>query len=403
MMDIEPKKVSLQGLCLKSLKRTYDIYHSNDGRPLETDGESQKLSILSKVLDEYNHVKDMPQPSVSNIKNLPQNDTTEVNMVESEEKSKISEGDEIVTGTPLYPSGPGVGLSQETVEEDTSSFQNLIHSLESKSKSKNKYELVPLKKETSMVLSKPKGSSFGEEGGGGGVLMKFRKRPKPVWHPPWKLMRVMSGHLGWVRSISVEPGNEWFVTGSGDRTIKLWDLASGTLKITLTGHIASVRGLCVSPRHNYLFSCGEDKMVKCWDLVRNKVIRHYHGHLSAVYCLSLHPTLDVLITGGRDSTARVWDIRTKSQIHLLTGHTGAIASLVTQTPDPQVITGSHDCTIRLWDLGMGKSQTVLTNHKKSIRTLVVHPDEFSFASGGADNIKKMEVTRRLIYAKSFRS
>ena len=88
------------------------------------------------------------------------------------------------------------------------------------------------------------------------------QQPKPEWHPPWKLMRVISGHLGWVRSLAVEPGNKWFASGAGDRTIKIWDLATGSLRLTLTGHISTVRGLAVSPRHPYLFSCGEDKMVQ---------------------------------------------------------------------------------------------------------------------------------------------
>ena len=44
---------------------------------------------------------------------------------------------------------------------------------------------------------------------------------KPTWHPPWKLMRVISGHLGWVRCIAIDPSNDWFATGSGDRTIKV--------------------------------------------------------------------------------------------------------------------------------------------------------------------------------------
>lgn len=138
--------------------------------------------------------------------------------------------------------------------------------------------------------------------------------PRPEWHAPWKLYRVVSGHLGWVRSISVEPGNEWFATGSADRTIKIWDLASGSLKLTLTGHIEQVMGLAVSDRHPYMFSAGLDKMVKCWDLEYNKVIRHYHGHLSGIYALALHPGLDVLMTGGRDSSCRVWDMRTKAQV-----------------------------------------------------------------------------------------
>lgn len=50
---------------------------------------------------------------------------------------------------------------------------------------------------------------------------KAPSMPKPKWHPPWKLFRVISGHLGWVRSVAVEPGNEWFATGSADRVIKV--------------------------------------------------------------------------------------------------------------------------------------------------------------------------------------
>ncbi|KAL2889725.1 Pre-mRNA-splicing factor prp46 [Ceratocystis lukuohia] len=212
--------------------------------------------------------------------------------------------------------------------------------------------------------------------------------PKPDWHAPWKLMRVISGHLGWVRSLAVEPDNKWFASGAGDRTIKVWDLATGGLRVTLTGHISTVRGLAVSPRHPYLFSCGEDKMVKCWDLETNKVIRHYHGHLSGVYALSLHPTLDVLVTGGRDGVARVWDMRTRANIHVLGGHSGTVTDLKCQDSDPQVITSSLDSTVRLWDLAAGKTMSVLTHHKKGVRALALHPQEFTFATGSAGSIKQ---------------
>lgn len=214
------------------------------------------------------------------------------------------------------------------------------------------------------------------------------QQAKPEWHPPWKLMRVISGHLGWVRALAVEPGNKWFASGAGDRTIKIWDLATGSLRLTLTGHISTVRGLAVSPRHPYLFSCGEDKMVKCWDLETNKVIRHYHGHLSGVYTLSLHPTLDVLVTGGRDGVARVWDMRTRSNIHVLSGHTQTVSDVKCQEADPQVITASLDSTVRLWDIAAGKTMGVLTHHKKGVRALAVHPQEFTFASGSTGSIKQ---------------
>ena len=47
------------------------------------------------------------------------------------------------------------------------------------------------------------------------------KVPTPTWHAPWELSSVVSGHLGWVRSIAFDPSNEWFATGSTDRTIKV--------------------------------------------------------------------------------------------------------------------------------------------------------------------------------------
>lgn len=40
------------------------------------------------------------------------------------------------------------------------------------------------------------------------IIKKAPTMPKPKWHPPWKLYRVIAGHLGWVRCIAVEPGNE---------------------------------------------------------------------------------------------------------------------------------------------------------------------------------------------------
>jgi pleiotropic regulator 1 len=217
------------------------------------------------------------------------------------------------------------------------------------------------------------------------------KSTKPTWHPPWNCYRVISGHLGWVRSVAFDPMNEWFCTGSSDRTIKVWETATGKLKLTLTGHIEQVTDLAVSQRQPYMFSCGLDKMVKCWDLEYNKVIRNYHGHLSGVYCLSIHPVLDLIFSGGRDSVCRVWDMRTKSQIHCLSGHDNTLGSMLTRPVDPQVITGSYDSSIRLWDLRKGESVQTLTFHKKGVRALAAHPKEFTFCSASADNIKKFKL------------
>lgn len=212
----------------------------------------------------------------------------------------------------------------------------------------------------------------------------------------WKLRRVLAGaHQGWVRSVTVDPvTNQWFVTGSSDATIKVWDLASGAMKATVTGHIMGVRALAVSKKYPYLFSGSEDKTVRCWDLERTNSdagcqIRNYHGHVGGVYALALHPELDLLFSAGRDSAIRVWDLRSKSQVMVLTGHRSDISSLVCQAGDPQICSASMDSTVRLWDLRKQTTHLTLTHHSKSIRLLVMHPEEMTMASADSSgNIKQ---------------
>jgi pleiotropic regulator 1 len=207
-------------------------------------------------------------------------------------------------------------------------------------------------------------------------------------HAPWKLQWKTSGHVGRTLALAVDPGNHWFCSGGEDCTIKIWDLKSGSLKLTLSGQIPIVRSLAVSPRYPYIFSSGEDRMIECWDLETNKVIRQFEGHSLGVYAMAVHPTLDVLVTGGRDGTVHVWDIRTPRNVHLMKGHTNSISDVKCQEADPQVLSASLDNTIRLWDLASGKTMTVLAEHKREVRSLALHSTYGTFASGGADSIKQ---------------
>jgi len=384
---------SLNTLCLRSRKRSLElflgIYESATSglKPAPEDTKSLQIKLSSKINDEFGGIKDLPPPASVVPNPTPKTSNSAISSTSSNQGGVVQTK---ILGPNAFPSRPGVQSEEgESTEElllpESDDYQNIINSIPKSKQPSQAYSIVEYQKAANKDRSIP-------SGGTSRAIVNSSRNPyedmKPDWHAPWKLMRVISGHLGWVRCMSIDPSNEWFVTGSADRTIKIWDLASGVLKLTLTGHINTVRGLAVSPRHPYLFSAGEDKKVLCWDLEYNKVIRHYHGHLSGVYCLDMHPTLDVLVSGGRDSTARVWDMRTKQNIFVLSGHNNTVGSVVCQASEPQIVTGSQDSTIRFWDLAKGACSTVLTHHKKSVRALAVHPSEYAMLSGSPDNIKK---------------
>ena len=211
---------------------------------------------------------------------------------------------------------------------------------------------------------------------------------QPLDHRKWKLFRVIPGHRGVPKSVSVDPSNRIFATGGMDNVIKVFDVATGECRMDLEGHTHPVRGLSFSPHHAYLISASEDRQIKAWDLEKNQVVRHYHGHTAGVYCVTVHPTLPFIVSGSRDSTCRVWDMRTRQQVHCMTGHKDAVVSICTQSLDPQVVTGSEDSTIRLWDLRAGRTSHTLTHHKKGVRALSLNPSEFSFVSASTGSIKK---------------
>uniref|UniRef100_A0A453EME2 Uncharacterized protein n=2 Tax=Aegilops tauschii subsp. strangulata TaxID=200361 RepID=A0A453EME2_AEGTS len=206
---VEPQ--SLKKLSLKSLKRSLDLFAPTHSLPFAPDAESKRIRVSCKVNAEYGAVKNLPTDqgrAQGKGAAAPSNALALLGTQDTKDAPREGTSNAIIPAPLMLPKAPE--------------------------------SAVPGKNTT--VLSIP-GSS--DRFSTSALMERLPSRwPKPVWHAPWKNYRVISGHLGWVRSIAFDPGNEWFCTGSADRTIKIWDLASGTLKLTLTGHIEQVRGTC---------------------------------------------------------------------------------------------------------------------------------------------------------------
>ena len=121
------------------------------------------------------------------------------------------------------------------------------------------------------------------------------------------LVRTLLGHSHAVWAVATD--GTYVVSGSSDRTVKLWDLASGVCVRTLVGHTATVWSVALSPACAYIVSGGSDNTVKLWDLASGACVRTLAGHWDTVYSATYSPDGRHLVSGSQDDTIKIWDGR----------------------------------------------------------------------------------------------
>ncbi len=102
-------------------------------------------------------------------------------------------------------------------------------------------------------------------------------------------------------------GGQHVVSGSRDRSIRIWHIASETCIKVLVGHDSWVRGVSFQPLGKYVVSVSEDKTIKMWDLNSpDRPVRSFSAHKHFCTCLDVHKSLAVVATGSVDSEIAVW-------------------------------------------------------------------------------------------------
>jgi len=199
------------------------------------------------------------------------------------------------------------------------------------------------------------------------------------------IRKKFEGHMKTINSVCLSPDGRFVLSGSGDKTIRLWEVAPGKKIQRFEGHTSEVNSVCFSPDGRFVLSGGGDGTIRLWEVYTGEEIRRFEEHTwGGVNSVYFSPNGRFVLSGGADHTIHLWDVYVGKEIQRFEGHTGWVNSVCFSPDGGFVMSGSLD-GIRLWDTITGKEiRWFFEGHINHVNSVCFSPDGKFVLSGGLD-------------------
>ncbi|KAF8699864.1 WD40 repeat-like protein, partial [Rhizoctonia solani] len=220
----------------------------------------------------------------------------------------------------------------------------------------------------------------------------------------WTCVAICAGHAESVGAV-VFGGSDshgvpsFLVTGSQDRTLKVWDLSvlkgptpSTPVKLkslaTVKAHDKDINALDVAPNGRLVATGSQDKTAKVfevgssYDLTPTGTLK---GHKRGVWSIKFSPIERVIATGSGDKTIKLWSLDDWTCLKTFEGHTNSILRLSFLTHGTQLVSAGSDGLVKLWTVRTEECVATLDAHEDKVWALAVSADEQTIMSGAADS------------------
>lgn len=215
---------------------------------------------------------------------------------------------------------------------------------------------------------------------------------------------LLEGHTGWVTAISTPPlesNLSTIISASRDKRVMVWELNNnmddgidngtsvGYAKKALTGHCQTVQDVVMSSDANFALSGSWDKTLRLWDLSKSETVRIFKGHTKDVFSVAFSADNRQIVSGGRDRTIKLWNTLAECKYTIENEQHTDWVSCVRFSPASKhalIVSCGWDKLVKVWNLQSCTLKTNLVGHTSALHTVTISPDGSLCASGGKDGV-----------------
>ncbi|KAJ6360440.1 hypothetical protein OIU77_004455 [Salix suchowensis] len=208
---------------------------------------------------------------------------------------------------------------------------------------------------------------------------------------------VGTGHMGGVGAVAFsKKWKNFFVSGSSDRTIKVWSLDGISddadqpinlkTKAVVAAHDKDINSLAIAPNDSLVCSGSQDRTACVWrlpDLVSVVVLK---GHKRGIWSVEFSPVDQCVITASGDKTIKIWAITDGSCLKTFEGHTSSVLRASFLTRGSQFVSCGADGLVKLWTVKTNECTATYDKHEDKVWALAIGKKTEMFATGGGDAV-----------------
>jgi WD40 repeat protein len=203
-----------------------------------------------------------------------------------------------------------------------------------------------------------------------------------------KEIKNLEGHTGPVSGVAISADGTQVISGSADKTVKIWLLESGAVTRQFETP-APIHDLCLTLDGKQIITAHEDNLIRVWNIAApdpapaegeaEKPVREIKGHSKPVRSVALIlPAGTQIVSGSDDNTARIWTLANGAAVRSL-NHGGPVVSVAARPDGKFLASASSNNTAKLWDVANGKQIAELRGHLPSQRADLVAKEEADLA------------------------